>query len=268
MGVGQSKAFGLQIANVGALAVTIIANLLSNILRTDGKNVGEISDAYPNLFTPAGYVFSIWGIIYALLLLFTVYQSSPKRRGELFLHKIGYYFVLSCVANVIWLYLWLSEQIVVSLVPMFVLLGSLIVIYLRLQIGRSEAPRNERLLIHLPFSVYLGWITVAPIANVAAALTAIGWDGWGINETYWAVLVIAVAVIITTAVIATRKDVAFSLVIIWALTGILTKQIENQLVSTTAGLGAIAIALVLASILLATKGRKVKKQAGSALVSP
>lgn len=260
MGVGQSRALALQIANVCAFAVTILANLLSNILRTDGKNVGEISDAYPNLFTPAGYVFSIWGVIYTLLLFFAVFQASPKRRGELFLRKIGYYFVLSCIANVIWLYLWLSEQIVLSLLPMFVLLGSLIVIYLRIQIGRSDRPRKEKFLVHLPFSVYLGWITVAPIANVAAALTAVGWDGWGINETYWAILVIAVAVIVTTAVIFTRRDAAFSLVIIWALIGIVAKQMENQLVSTTAGLGAIAVALVLGLTFIATKRQRAEDQ--------
>jgi benzodiazapine receptor len=101
----QDSTLTLQIANLGALAVTIIANLLSNILMFDGKTVGEISDAYPNLFTPAGYVFSIWGLIYTLLLLFAVFQALPKQRGKPFLHEIGYYFVLSCVANVMWLYL-------------------------------------------------------------------------------------------------------------------------------------------------------------------
>jgi hypothetical protein len=143
---------------------------------------------------------------------------------------------------------------------MFVLLGSLIVIYLRLQIGLSEVPRKERFLVHLPFSLYLGWITVAPIANVVAALTAVGWDGWGINENYWAVLVIVVTVIITAAVIVTRRDAAFSMVIIWALVGIAAKQIENQLVSTSAGLAAVAIGVAVALAFAVTGRRKAGKR--------
>ncbi len=132
---------------------------------------------------------------------------------------------------------------------MFALLSTLIAIYLRLQIGQSAVPLKEKLAVHLPFSVYLGWITVAPIANVAAALIAIGWDGWGISEVSWTVLMIIVALIITIAVISTRKDIAFSLVIIWALGGIIAKQIENQSIVLT---GIIGVAFIMIALFVRT----------------
>ncbi len=244
----------LQGANLGALLMLIVVNALANILPLNGKTTAEISDSYPNLFTPAGYVFSIWGLIYALLLIFAVYQALLSQREKTFLYKIGFFFVLSCIANISWIFLWHYEQIILSLALMFVLLITLIVIYLRLNIGRSDAPLKERLYVHLPFSVYLGWITVAPIANVAAALTAINWDGWGISDVTWTILVIIIAMIITLSVIITRKDIAFSLVIVWALIGIIIKQIENQNIVITASISAAIIMIALASRLVKIKG--------------
>ena len=243
--ISSKKSVFLQVVNFAAFLMTVVVNALSDILPLNGKTTGEISDLYPNLFTPAGYVFSIWGAIYALLLVFVVYQALPRQREKSFLPKIGYFFVLSSIANVIWIFLWHYEQIILSLLPMFALLSTLIAIYLRLQIGQSHVPLKEKLAVHLPFSVYLGWITVAPIANVAAALVAIGWDGWGINEVTWTILMIIVVLIITIAVISTRKDIAFSLVIIWALGGIIAKQIKNQSLILTGGIGIVFILIVL-----------------------
>ena len=240
----------LQVANIGSFLLTIIVNILANALPLNGRTTGEISDLYPSLITPANYTFSIWGVIYALLLVFIVYQALPKNREKNFLSRIGYLFALSNIVNVIWIFLWHYDQIILSIIPMFVLLGSLIAIYLRLQIGKSNVPLKERLCVHLPFSVYLGWITVAPIANVASALVSINWDGWGISDVNWAIIVIIIALIITLAVIFTRKDIGYSLVIIWALAGIAVKQMENQSIVMIASAGAviIAIALILALV--------------------
>ncbi|MCP8323709.1 MAG: hypothetical protein L6N96_06005 [Candidatus Methylarchaceae archaeon HK02M2] len=243
----------LQIANVGAFIATVLVNALANILPLNGKTTGEISNSYPNLFTPAEYVFSIWGLIYALLLIFVIFQATPGQKETNFLRKIGYFFVLGSIANISWIFLWHYEQIVLSIIPMFVLLGTLIAIYLRLEIGRSNVPLKEKLYVHLPFSVYLGWITVAPIANVASALVAINWDGWGISEVTWTVLVIIVALIITSSVIITRKDIAFSLVIVWALIGIIFKQIEIQSIVITASLSVIVIIVFIVASMLKIK---------------
>lgn len=164
--------------------------------------------------------------------------------------------MLSGLLNVLWLFLWHYDQIALSVLLMFALLATLIAIYLRLQIGRSTLPLKEKLCVHLPFSVYLGWITVATIANVATALTAINWDGFGISNETWAVLVIIVALAITLTVIITRRDVAYSLVLIWALVGIIVKQTENQSVVITAAASAIIIAVALVPM---TVGSRLKR---------
>lgn len=251
----SSKSWFLKGANFAAFLMTVIVNALSDILPLNGRTTAEVSDSYSNLFTPAGYVFSIWGVIYMLLLVFVLYPMLPRKWETGFLSKISYLFVLSSIANIVWIFLWHYEQIVLSIMPMLVLLVSLIVVYLRLQIGQVDVSLKERLAVHLPFSVYLGWITVATIANVSAALTAISWDGLGISEVAWTVLVIIVALVITVGVTYTRKDVGYSLVIIWALGGIIVKQMENQSIVLTCGIGAIivVIALVLSMILKRTR---------------
>jgi len=233
----------LQVANILGYVGVVGVNVLANALPLGGNTTAELSDAYPNLFVPAGYVFSIWGVIYLLLLAFTVYQASPARRGEGFLRKIGYLFALSCALNISWIFLWHYEYVIPSLLPMFALLASLILIYTRLDVGRGSPARGERLWVHLPFSVYLGWITVAPIANVVAALVSINWAGLGLGEVAWTVIVMAIAVFLTVLNTYTRGDMGYALVIVWALGGIAVKQMAIQAIVTTAGLG-IAIILV------------------------
>lgn len=234
----------LQLVNVIGFLGVVAVNVMANALPLNGKTTAELSDAYPNLFVPAGYVFSIWGIIYILLLVFTVYQF--RRGDEGFLGRIGYLFALSCASNIVWIFLWHYEYVLLSLPAMFALLGSLIMIYLRLDIGRSQASRDEKLYVHLPFSVYLGWITVAPIANVVAALVSISWDGFGLGDVFWTVAMMAIAILLTVVNLVSRGDVAYSLVIIWALGGIVVKQMAIQAIVIAGGLG---IAILFATIL-------------------
>lgn len=248
-----NKTATLQIANIVAFLATIIVNTLANTFALNGKTTGEISDLYPTLVTPAGYVFSIWGVIYALLFIFIIFQALPNNRDKPFIQKINLLFILSNLLNITWLFLWHYDQITLSVIPMFALLATLIAIYLRLQIGRSDASLKEKLSVHLPFSVYLGWITIASIANVATVLVANNWDGMGMESTSWAVLVIAVALIITLAVVATRRDVAYGLVIVWALTGIIVKQGENQNIVMTSEISILIIVLALAVTILISK---------------
>lgn len=210
----------LPAANILAFLLTVLINGSAASVGLNGKTTGQISDMYPTLITPANYVFSIWSIIYILLLIFVVYQALPKQREKPFIRKIGILFVLSGLLNIVWLFLWHYGQIVISVLPMFALLSTLIMIYLRLQIGKSSAPLKEKLMIHLPFSVYMGWITVASIANVATALVSINVGQLIIGNVAWAILVIVVALVITLFVLATRRDIAYGLVLygpLWEL---------------------------------------------------
>ena len=133
---------------------------------------------------------------------------------------------------------------------MFLLLVSLIAIYLRLNIGKSTASLREKLAIHLPFSVYLGWITIASIANVAALLVSIGWDGFGLSLETWAVLIIIVTLLITLTVVTIRKDIAFALVIVWALLGIMANQNDNPNIVITIEVSVLIAVVALAAVII------------------
>ncbi len=218
----------LIIGNVVSLAFALIVNILSNALPLNGKTAGELSDSYPNLFVPAGYVFAIWGIIYVLLIIFGVYQALPQNRNNEFIEKISYIFILSNLANATWLIFWHYEQVLVSLFLMLILLSSLVLIYVRLDIGRRKVNREEKLAVTTLFSVYLGWITVATIANVTAFLVSISWDRFGISEEIWTFIILTVATTIVVAVVLRHEDIIYGMVPVWAFIGISIKQITNS----------------------------------------
>lgn len=244
----------LKWINIIAFVLTVIVNgLAGSTTILGGKFAAEISDANPTLITPAGYVFSIWGVIYLLLGVFVVFQALPNQQGQAFQKKIGWLFALSSLLNIVWLFLWQYEYLVFSVVLMFLLLATLILIYLRLDIGRSDVRMREKLAVHLPFSVYLGWITIASIANVSLFLVSENWDGFGIGAETWATLIIIVALVIALLVLATRRDIAYGLVVVWALFGIAVNQSGNQSIVTLTEASAIIILLALAAVVLLSR---------------
>jgi len=243
-----------QAVNIVAFIVTVAVNgMAGSTTLLGGVTSADVSDMYPTLVTPAGFTFAIWGVIYTLLALFVVYQALPKNRDKPFLGQVGMLFGLSSVCNVCWLFLWHYDLVTYSLVLMLALLASLILIYRRLDVGRAAVSVKEMALVHLPFSVYLGWISIATIANVSVALTAVGWDGWGIPDATWAVVIIAVALVLTLAMLATRKDVAFSLVVVWALVGILSKQSDFQNIVLAAEVCIAIILLAIVAVVLVSR---------------
>jgi len=234
-----------QCVNVLAVMAVIVINGLANALPLNGQTTGEISDRFQVYFVPAGYVFSIWGLIYLALVAFAVYQALPAQRDNPRLRGIGYLFALSCLANIAWLFLWHYEIFPLTLVAMFALLLLLIAIYLRLGIGRAQVPAAEKWLVHVPFSIYLGWITVATIANVTSLLDYLNWSGWGLSPEAWTVIMLVAAVGIASAVSLTRGDVAYMLVIVWALAGIAVKHVGTPVVATAAWVTTALAALML-----------------------
>ena len=208
--------------------VMVVTNYLANALPLNGRQTGAISDAYENLFAPAGITFAIWGLIYALLAVHILYQwglfhKAGTANGPL-LRKIGVLFAISSVANTVWVFAWHYDQIWLSAVlitAILVLLG-IIVVTLR----DHQLSDRERWLVQLPFSVYFGWITVATVANITVWLVSVGWDGFGISEQVWAVIIVAVAAAIGTATMLRNRDMAYGLVLIWAFVGILIKHVS------------------------------------------
>ncbi|MBC7233050.1 MAG: tryptophan-rich sensory protein [Chloroflexi bacterium] len=239
------KKVGLrEVLNLLAFLGTVTVNGLANALPINGQTTGEISDRFQVYFVPAGYVFSIWGLIYLGLLGFVVYQLLPTQRSSQRLGRIGYWFVLSCLANSLWILLWHYEFFALTVAVMLILLISLIAIYLRLDIGRVQVATAEKWLVDTPFSIYLGWITVATVANVTALLSYWNWSGWGIGAQVWAVIMLVIATALAAAMSLTRRDIAYALVIVWAFVGIAVKQGGTPLVVWSAALLAVMVAAI------------------------
>jgi hypothetical protein len=246
-----------QTVNVVAVIATLIVNGLANALPLNGLTTGDISDRFDVYFVPAGYVFSIWGLIYIGLIAFAVYQALPAQRENPRLKRIGYLFAASCLANIAWLFLWHYEQFPLTIVAMLALLGLLIAIYLRIGSGRrDEVSTAERWLLHLPFSIYLGWITVATIANVTSLLDYLQWGGWGISEELWMIIMLVVAGGIASAVTFTRRDVAYMLVILWAFVGIALKHAAVPIVATATWIVTVLLGLVLIGTIIRERREK------------
>lgn len=259
----------LQAGNVLAVIVTILINALAVILPLNGKTTQELSDNLPNLFVPAGITFSIWSIIYILWIVFAFYQARDFFKKEdiemPFLERITFLFILSSVANSAWIFLWHYENVGLSLLMMLLLLVSLLLIHQRLKIGRSSVPLKEKICVHVPMSVYLGWITVATIANITAFLVSVNWDGFGIEPLTWTIIIIAVGTVLTFLMLVLRKDIAFSLVVLWAFFGIWLKRMDQADTTdlTVATTVSIALVLILAG-LIATVGYEWMKKSKKA----
>jgi hypothetical protein len=209
----------LKIATLIAYLGMIVVNFLANALPIAGRNTGEVSDSYPNLFAPAGITFSIWGLIYLLLAAFVVFYLIKKDNNNRNLwEKVSKLFILSSLANIAWIFCWHYGLISLSVLLMLVILISLIVI--AEAFNKEKLNTKEQIFLRLPFSVYFGWITVATIANISALLVSLSWNGWGITPSSWMIVILLVGALI--GILRTLKDrnIPYILVFIWAYFGI------------------------------------------------
>jgi hypothetical protein len=213
-----------QVLVVVSILATLAVNALANILPFNGISTAQVSNQFQVFFVPAGYVFAIWGVIYVGLIAYAVFQALPSQRKNPVLRRTGYLVVVSCLANSVWLPLWHYGQFPLTMIVMFGLLAVLILIYLELGIGRTKASATETWAVRVPFSVYLGWITVATIANATDLLYYWQWDGFGISARNWTLILFAAVLVIAGLISLTRRDIAYNLVIVWALVGIAVKQ--------------------------------------------
>ena len=242
-----------QIAVLLMTLVTIATNVLANALPIAGRTTGEISDAFPALVTPAGYVFAIWGVIYLGLLAYAVWQVLPAQATNPRVQAVAWPIALGHLANALWIVAWHTLAFGVSLLLMLVLLATLIVTYLRLRAPvaarRAAAPsRAERVLARGTFSVYLGWITVATVANVTVWLMDRGFETrfLALPAVVWAMVALVVATLLGVRMLMRYRDAAYAAVLVWAFIGIVVMQIGTPLVAATAVVGALALVYVAA----------------------
>lgn len=220
------RGIGLRTVLSVSFLLMIVTNVLAEALPLGGQTTGQVSDSYPNLFSPAGYTFMIWGLIYLLGALHVLYQLGifRSRRAEVdekLLARVAILFSVSSLANAAWVFFWHYNLIALSMLMMLVIFSSLALIMVMLR--KKTLAARENILIRLPFSVYFGWITVATIANVTTLLVSLGWDRWGFSEGFWTVVVLIAGLLFGAAWIFRAKDLIYGLVLVWAFTGILVK---------------------------------------------
>lgn len=208
-----------------AYVAMVAVNFMANALPINNRSTGEISDAYPNLFAPAGITFSIWGLIYLLIGGYVVYQFLKKdQKAEDLFKKINPLFITTSFANIAWIFAWHYDYIGISVLIMAVLLFSLIKIADILRKEQFTSP--EKLFIWAPFSVYFAWITVATIANITVFLVSISWNGFGVADFVWTSIILLVGALIGIWRTAKDKNIAYGMVLIWAYLGILLKHMS------------------------------------------
>jgi hypothetical protein len=229
--------------NIAALLAVLVVNGMANGIPINGQTTGEISAKYPSLFTPAGFTFSIWGLIYLSLAAFIVYQALPAHRNSTAIARIGTWFKISCLANALWIFAWHFDYVLISVLLMFFILIPLI------QIFRTIDSKTS-LLIRIPFSLYTGWITVATIANLSALQTAWGLNDAGLDAVQWTWLKLAIAGAIGAIVISRTRNTVYVAVIAWAAFGIFSKQAATPEVAGAAMTLSLLAVLLIAHALL------------------
>lgn len=240
----------LRWSNLLTFILMIVVNILANTLPINNLTTGQVSDFYPVLFTPAGYVFSIWGLIYIALTGFVIYQILPGQAYNQRILKIGPWFILANLFNAGWIFAWHYQQISISICLMIGLLISLLTVFLRLEIGKSIVSPQEGLSLNFPFSLYLGWVSVATIANAAVFLYSINWDGWGLNPEVWMIFTLVIGSLLAIGMILKRNQITYPIVVVWAYIGIVFKDSIPEVVSQAASLGSLIILTILTYALL------------------
>ncbi len=205
----------IKYINLLLFAVMIVMNYLANALPLNGKNTGELSDSFPNLFVPAGITFSIWGIIYILLLVYCVVQFTGS--NQIAIANISWLFGVSCLLNALWIVFWHYGKLPLSLLVMSGMLVALIFINIYIK----DLPLG---ILKAAFGIYLGWICIATIANVTALLVACNWNGFGISEEVWTIIMISIGALLVTYTIYSLKNPFIGLSVVWAFTGIVLKR--------------------------------------------
>ncbi|MBN2666048.1 MAG: tryptophan-rich sensory protein [Bacteroidales bacterium] len=208
----------IRYINVVLFAGMLVMNYLANALPLNGKTTGELSDSFPNLFVPAGLTFSIWGVIYILILLYVIFQF--KDSNALAVSQVSLAFGISCILNALWIVFWHYGRLPLSLLVMAGLLASLIYI----NIAIRDLPFG---IIKASFGIYLGWICIATIANVTAVLVTTGWNGFNISQEAWTIIMIAVGTLLVAATIYRLKNPFLGLAVVWAFLGIAIKRQDD-----------------------------------------
>ncbi|OKH19329.1 tryptophan-rich sensory protein [[Limnothrix rosea] IAM M-220] len=239
-----------QVINLVAIIAAFITNVLANIKPLDGLTIAEISDQYfePVLILPAGYAFSIWGLIYVGLISLAVYQALPSQKNNPHTKQLGYWLTFASITQIIWVIFFQYQLFAVSLVVIGLIVVFLAKLYLTLNHDGKAIPQKIRWLVRRPISIYCAWVTVATIVNAACLLHFLNWSGWGIEPEIWAAILLVIGTGLAAFITFKYRDIVFGGVFVWAWVAIAVKHSQTEIVPTVA----IAGALILGSLCVAT----------------
>lgn len=253
-----------SVLNLLSVIILIAWNGYANTGNFNGKNVGELSAEYGNLFTPASYAFSIWGLIFLMLLAFGVYgvvlafakaesNKQPDYRTD-FVKTTAPWFLIANVFCTVWVAFWLEEMILTSVFCMLGILVSLLICVRKLDMEIWDAPIKTIAFVWWPLCLYTGWISVATIANLSAYLNS-AFEIAMVTQFYVTIMMLVVAFIINAAMVYYRNMREYALVGVWALVAIFMRYKDSTdsvdgMPFTTIGYVALTLAIILAIIIM------------------
>lgn len=251
----------LAIFNIFAFLAVLVVNYLANALPIGGMNTWALSDLYPNLFVPAGLTFSIWGLIYLMLGVFVIYQIVDvyKKQSKNITQKIGIWFLLSCLTNIAWIFAWQYQQVLLSVVIIILFLIVLIILSYKVSIGHKLGKRWEKICVQIPFSLYLGRLSVATIANITTLLVHTWWWMRWMTDIFWTIVVIVVAALLALTALYKNADIIYASVVIWAFLWIILKRIAVDPIYATSIIWVLGICISVISFWIGLRFEKRKK---------
>lgn len=204
--------------NLGLLLVTLLVNFLGASGLINGMSQADVSAKYPTLITPAGFTFSIWGVIYSLLIIGTLWmmKNVTQRQTKQLIENISPLIWITLASNMVWIVLFSFELIGLSTVFILIYLLGLIAILMKLKSWNGDG----KWFYSLAFGLNTGWLLIASLVNIAAYLVKIDWSGFGIGENIWAGISIVIAIVMTWLIGNITQNVALGLPVAWAFFGI------------------------------------------------
>ncbi|MBM1105555.1 tryptophan-rich sensory protein [Aurantibacter crassamenti] len=247
----------LSILNLASVILVIVVNYISQAIRINETTIGEVSNKYYNLFTPAGYAFAIWGLVFTALIAYGIYQvriAFYSEKSEKLINETGYWLIITNILNCVWVFVFAHEYTGLSVLVMLGILFSLIKIIMNTNMERETVSRSTYIFGWLPIGIYCGWIAVATIANISAYLSKLNFDGGFLSESNWTIIMIAIATSLNLIMILKRKMYEFATVGIWALFAIYMRhQNDHESIAHVALAGCAIILITIIWKILKTK---------------
>jgi len=255
--IRKMEARGLRVLNTIFFVLMIFVNIAAEILPLNNITTAEVSARHDTLLTPPGFTFAIWGVIYVWLFLFILFQNGlfhKKGEGDNpdIIHAVSAFFIISSILNISWIIAWHYEYISLSCILIFSMWATLIFAYNRIK--KEQSSGREHFFIHMPFSIYLAWISVAMTINFLAMIKDAAPQLLGLSETTWSMILVIGIALMTEFILIRYRDFVFTFTVLWAVGGILYHYIvdistQNQQPNMLLLL-AITIGVLLISLLI------------------